>query len=367
MNFRKIFEYESKLIPIIAIIFGLIIGGLFMLLGGYNPITAYISMIEKVAGSSYDVGELLRTITPLILSGLAVAIAFKAGLFNIGVDGQIVMGSLGALIVGTQLSLPPVIHGIVAILFGTLLGALWGAIVGYLKGKKGINEVITTIMLNYVALYLSHMMIRGFMPQEGTQRSELIKETASIKINFLSDLMGGARIHWGIFIVILVLIFYHYYLNKTKWGYEIRLTGLNVHAAKYAGVDSAKVMVRSMFISGLFGGLIGTFNVLGVFNYMAITASTSGIGFDGIAVALLGGNTAIGILLAAGLFGILTYGSQGMSFGAGVPNEIGDVVISSIIFFVAAPGIIKHLLNRFRKKDEVSTDEKVTNKSKKGA
>nr|WP_306798657.1 ABC transporter permease [Oceanobacillus saliphilus] len=346
---------------------GLIIGALFMLLGGYNPTVAYVSMIEKVIGSSYDVGELLRTIAPLILSGLAVAIAFKVGLFNIGVDGQIIMGSLGALIVGTQLSLPSIIHGIVAVLFGALLGGLWGAIAGYLKGSKGINEVITTIMLNYIALYSSHMMIRAFMPQEGTQRSELIKESASIKINFLSDMMGGARIHWGFLIVILVLVFYHYYLNKTKWGYEIRVTGLNIQATKYAGINSSKIMVRTMFISGLFGGLIGTFNVLGVFNYMAISASTSGIGFDGIAVALLGGNTAIGILLAGILFGILTYGAQGMSFGAGVPNEIGDVVISAIIFFVSAPGIIKHLLYRFRNKQKRTENTDETTKSKKGA
>ena len=346
----SIFKRESAVVPFVAIILGLLLGALIMLIGGYDPMLAYASLISKIFGSSYDVGEALRTIVPLMMSGLAVAIAFRSGLFNIGVDGQIIMGSLGALIVGTQLSLPPFMHALLAILFGALLGGIWGALVGYIKAIRGINEVITCIMFNFIALYLSHYIIRMYMPQAGTQRSAMIHETASIQITWLSQLMGGARIHWGFLIALIAVIFYHIYLNKTKWGYELRAVGLNPDAAKYAGMKVPNVMVRTMFISGVFGGLIGTFEVLGVFNYIAINSVTSGIGFDGIAVSLLGGNSALGVFLSATLIGALTYGSQGMSFGAEVPGEIIRMVIGFIIFFVAAPGIVKLLFRPFDKR-----------------
>ncbi|MNJ38358.1 beta-methylgalactoside transporter inner membrane component [compost metagenome] len=349
-----IFRRESAVIPVVSIIIGLLLGAIIMLIGGYDPLLAYDSLVAKIFGSSYDFGEALRTIVPLVMCGLAVAIAFRAGLFNIGVDGQIIMGSLGALIVGTKLSLPPLLHALAAIIFGAILGGLWGALIGYIKAKRGINEVITSIMFNFIALYLSHYLIRNFMPQAGTQRSAMIQESASIQIGWLSQLMGGARIHWGFLIAIIAVIFYHIYLNKTKWGYELRAVGFNPDAAQYAGMKVSGVIVRTMFISGVFGGLVGTFEVLGVFKYIAINSVTSGLGFDGIAVALLGGNTALGVLLSGMLIGALTYGSQGMSFGADVPGEIIRMVIGFIIFFVAAPGIVKlffrPLTNKMKKK-----------------
>lgn len=350
MKLNEIFKRQSLFVPIIAIVLGLVLGALVMLAGGYDPILAYQSMLTKIFGSTFDIGEAIRTIVPLVMCGLAVAISFRAGMFNIGVDGQIIMGSLGALIVGTQMNLPPLLHGLVAILVGALFGGLWGALVGYLKATKGISEVVTSIMLNFIALYFSQFMINLFMLQKGTQRSEMIHDSASIQISWLSNLASGARIHWGFFIVILAVIFYQVYLNKTKWGYELRTVGLNPHAAKYAGMSVSRVLVRTMFISGVFGGLVGAFDVLGVFKYVAISSTTSGLGFDGIAVALLGGNTAIGVLLSGILIGALTYGSQGMSFGAGVPGEIIRMVIGFIIFFVAAPGIVKLLFRPFQKK-----------------
>ncbi|KGE19643.1 ABC transporter permease [Paenibacillus wynnii] len=352
MKRSNIFKRESLFVPIIAIIVGLVLGALVMYVGGYDPILAYHSMITKIFGSTFDMGETIRTIVPLVMCGLAVAISFRAGLFNIGVDGQIIMGSLGALIVGTQVNLPPFLHGLVAILAGAFLGGLWGALVGYLRAEKGISEVVTSIMLNFIALYFSQFLINLFMLQEGTQRSETIKDSASIQMSWLSNLVDGARIHWGFVIAILAVIFYQVYLNKTKWGYELRAVGLNPHAAHYAGMNVPHILVKTMFISGVFGGLVGAFDVLGVFKYVAISSTTSGLGFDGIAVSLLGGNTAVGVLLSGILFGALTYGSQGMSFGAGVPAEIIRMVIGFIIFFVAAPGIVKLLFRPFHKKSK---------------
>ena len=343
----NLFKRKSWVVPFVAIILGLLLGALVMFAGGYDPILAYNSMLFKIFGSSYDIGEALRTITPLVMSGLAVAIAFRSGLFNIGVDGQIVMGSLGALIVGTQLSLPPVIHGIVAILFGALLGGIWGGLIGYIKAKRGVNEVITSIMFNFIALYIANLMIRLFMAQAGTQRSEMIKESANIQIGWLSGLMGGARIHWGFFIAAAAVIFYHIYINKTKWGYELRAAGMNPHAAKFAGMKVSNVMVRAMFISGVIGGLIGTFEVLGVFKYVALSSVTSGLGFDGIAVALLGANTGLGVLLAGGLVGALPFRSPGVGFGGDVPGENFRVGICFIFFFFSAPRLVKSLFSPF--------------------
>ncbi|MBP2098192.1 ABC transporter permease [Enterococcus rivorum] len=349
MEQRFLKKYDFILIPLIAIILGLLLGAVMMLIGGYDPLLAYGSLIKKIVGTSYDLGEAFRTVVPLVMSGLAVAVASHAGLFNIGVDGQIIMGSLGALIVGTQVQLPPFLHGLLAMVVGGLFGALWGGLVGYLKAKRGINEVISSIMLNFIALYLSHYLIRLFMDQPGTQRSTLIKDSASINIGWLSERMGGARVHWGFIIMLFAVLAYHIYLNRSKSGYEIRAVGLNPFASKYAGMKVPAVMIRAMMISGLIGGLIGSFEVLGVFKYIAINSTTSGIGFDGIAVSLLGGGTGLGILLSGTLIGLLTYGAQGMSFGAGVPREIINMVIAFIIFFVAASGIVRSILYLFGK------------------
>ncbi|WP_152391628.1 ABC transporter permease [Paenibacillus guangzhouensis] len=349
-NLRRLLRSDSMWIPVLSIVIGILIGAIVMLAGGYNPLLAYQSLVEKIFGSPYDIGETLRQIVPLILSGLAVAVAFRGGMFNIGVEGQIVMGSLGALMVGNMIDLPPILHGIVAILVGALFGGIWGSLVAIFKVKRGLNEVISCIMLNWIALYISHIVIKTFMAEMGTSRSQPIHDSASIQIAWLSDLFGGARIHWGFFIVIFMLIGYYYYLNRTKWGYELRAVGYNKHAAEYAGMNVSSIAIRTFFISGAIGGLIGSFEILGVFKYMAIAPNTSGIGFDGIAVALLGMNTSVGVFLSGTLFGALYYGAQGMSFGADVPPEVIKMVISIIIFFAAAPAAIRMFLKMFRRK-----------------
>lgn len=337
-------NYDAIKIPIISIIIALLFGVIIMLIAGYNPIVAYQSLLNKVFGSLYDMGEVLRAIIPLVLSGFAVAFASKAGLLNIGVDGQIVMGGVASLLVGSLISLPPFIHGIVAILAGVIAGGLWGILIAFLKNKFSINEVISSIMLNYVALYSSHILIKMFVPQEGTQRSAFIKDSASISLAGLSKMLGNARIHWGFFITPFVIFVFYYFFQKTKYGYEMEVVGLNNDAAEYAGINVNKIISKAMFISGAIGGLIGAFDTLGVYKYMAISSSTTGIGFDGIAIALLGGSTTLGTTLSGFLIGGLKYGSQGMQFGAGVPSEIIGMITSLIIFFVAAPGIVRKLM-----------------------
>lgn len=344
----KLFTKDSAVVPLVAIVLGLIVGAIIMLLGGYDPILAYRSLLKKVFGNPYDFGETLTAITPLIFTGLSVAFAFRTGLFNIGAEGQYIIGMTGATIIGVQVDAPWFIHAPLAIIVGALCGGFWGMIAGYLKAARGVNEVITTIMLNWMALHLGNYLVNTFLLEPNKGRSYFVDESAAVTIGWLSRAMDNARIHWGMFFAILAVIFFYVYLWRTKSGYELRVVGFNPDAAKYAGINVNKGVVKAMFISGALAGLAGVFQLLGVFLNQPISAGHTGHGFDGIAVSLLGGNTPLGVLFGAILFGTLSYGAAGMSFGADVPPEIIRIVIGSVIFFVAAPGIIRWVLKQLR-------------------
>lgn len=346
----KVFTKETSLIPILAILLGLLFGALVMILGGYDPLLAYQSLFKRVFGDLYNFGETIRQITPLILTGLSVAFAFRTGLFNIGAEGQFIMGSLAAVFIGTQFDLPWFIHAPLALLAGVLAGGLWGAIAGYLKAKRGVHEVITTIMLNWIALFFTNYIISNFLRSPGQQRSDYIKESASISMDTLSVAFDYARLHYGTFLALIAAFIFYIILWKTKQGYELRAVGFNPHASEYAGIDIQKNIIKAMFIGGVFAGLGGAIEVLGVFKYQTMSAAFSGYGFDGIAVALIGANTPIGIILAAILFGVLTYGAAGMKMGAGVPIEVIRIVIALVIFFVAMSGMVTRILAFFKKK-----------------
>ncbi|MBP2000480.1 simple sugar transport system permease protein [Paenibacillus shirakamiensis] len=352
----KIFT-GNIVVSLVAILFGLIVGAIIMLIGGYDPILAYQSLFEQVFGNKYDFGETLREISPLVLTGLAVAFAFRAGLFNIGGEGQFIIGMTAATFIGIKVTgLPAYIHAPLALIVGAVCGGIWAGIAGYLKAARGVNEVITTIMLNWTALYLGNYIVTNFLMKSGMDKSFDIQDSASISIQSLSSFFNDARIHWGMFLSILAAIFFYYFLWKSKQGFELRAVGHNHNAAEYAGMNVGRNVVKAMFISGAFAGLAGAIQILGVFHYQTIMSGTPGTGFDGIAVALIGMNHPFGILLGGSLFGILTYGSAGMSFGADVPPELIRIVIGSIIFFIAAQGIVRWVLKPFyskRKKEKV--------------
>jgi general nucleoside transport system permease protein len=251
------------------------------------------------------------------------------------VEGQFIVGQLVAIIIGLKWNLPPVLHVIVAVLAGGLAGALWASIPGFLKATRGVHEVIISIMMNYIALNLSNVLIRVWLT-EGADSTPKIPPSASLRLDWLSQLFGGARIHMGIFIALLATFVMYFLLWRTRLGYELRAVGYNPFAAEYAGMSVKRNIVLSMMISGLFAGLAGAAEALGTNGYLAIQSAFTGIGFDGIAVSLLGANTPVGVLLAATLFGVLTYGGGNMQFEAGVPFEVIRVVFAAIILFVAA-------------------------------
>ncbi|SDW33838.1 simple sugar transport system permease protein [Marininema mesophilum] len=352
----KINKQSSFFASLISVIMGLLVGGVMMILAGYNPIQAYIALFQSAFLQPFDIGETIRSITPLILTGLAVGLAFRTGLFNIGVEGQFIIGQLAAVIVAIKLDLPPVLHAIVAVIAGALGGALWAFLPGYLKAKRGVHEVITTIMMNFIALYLSNLAVTEWLT-EGADKTKNVPESASLHWSFLSQMFDGSSVHFGIFIAIVAAIFMYYLLWKTTTGYQLRAVGFNPHASEYAGMNVSRNIVLSMMISGIFAGLAGASELLGTSGYQSIQASYTGIGFDGIAVSLLGGNTPFGIVLSASLFGILTYGGSNMEFVAGVPREVIRVVFAAIIFFVAA-NIVRWASQRRKKKKVKESNEK---------
>ncbi|QED47605.1 ABC transporter permease [Cytobacillus dafuensis] len=345
-------RFKNLIVPVLAVVLGMLVGTIIMLVTGYDAGAAFSALFEGAFGDIYYTGETIRQVTPYILAGLAVGFAFKTGLFNIGVEGQLIVGWLASVWVGVAFDLPKIIHLPLAVLAAAAAGALWAFIPGFLKARFRVHEVIVTIMLNYVALHLSNYLIRTVL-SEKSDRTPNIHDTASLKSPFLEGLTDYSRLHWGIVIALICVFIMWFILQKTTLGYELKAVGFNQHASEYAGMNVRKNIILSMVISGAFAGLAGAMEGLGTFGYAPVRGGFTGVGFDGIAVALLGGSAPIGIVLAALLFGSLKVGALNMPLEAGVPNELVDIIIALIVFFVGASYMIRIFIERLSKKKGV--------------
>lgn len=344
-------RFVNILVPGVSVILGLLVGAIVMIVSGYDPVEGYIALWNGIFGDVYTIGETIRQITPYILAGLAVAFAFRAGLFNIGVEGQLIVGWFAAAYVGITFDeLPKMIHLPLAILAAALAGAIWGFIPGLLKAKFKVHEVIVTIMMNYIALHTSNALIRAV--SDGGDNTGAIQPTASLRSAFLENMTDYSRLHYGILIALAMVLVMWLILEKTTRGFELKAVGLNQHASEYSGMNVNKNIILAMVISGAFAGLAGAMEALGTFGYASAKGGFTGIGFDGIAVALLGANTPLGVIFGATLFGSLKYGATNMPNEAGIPEEIVSIIIAIIIFFVASGYVIRLLLERFGKKKE---------------
>lgn len=282
--------------------------------------------------------ESLVVSTPYIFAGLAVALGFRAGMFNIGAEGQIFMGAAASVAVALYFDLPPVIHIPLAFLAGALGGAIWGFVPGFLKAKTGGHEVINTIMMNYIAFRLSELLLREFLkdPEKTYPVTAPIKESAEFP-RFFQD---PIRFHLGFFFALLMAVLVYWLLFKTKWGFSLRTVGANPRAAKYAGMNIVFVTIMGMTLSGALAGMAGANEVLGVNHNLAV-AFSSGYGFDSIALALLGKSHPLGVVLASLLFGFLRNGAVQMQLQAGIPIDIISIIQAFILAFIAAPGIVR--------------------------
>jgi ABC-type uncharacterized transport system permease subunit len=283
--------------------------------------------------------------TPYIFAGLAVTLAFKGGLFNIGAEGQLAFGAVASAWVGYKLpellgvNLPAVLHLPLAVCAGMLAGALWGAIPGWLKARTGAHEVINTIMMNYIALNLTSFLLNGPMkdpnPLNVSARTPQIAESARFPPVF-----PGFRLHWGFVLALVAAGLVWWVLGKTTLGFDIRTSGANPDAARYAGVNVRRTIVLSMLLSGLLAGLAGAVEVTGL-NFRHELGFSTGYGFDAIAIALLGRTHPLGVVVAALLFGAMRNGASRMQFLTQIPVDVISVIQALILLFVAADAIIR--------------------------
>jgi simple sugar transport system permease protein len=288
------------------------------------------------------ISETLSYSTPLVFTGLAFALAFRGGLFNIGVQGQAILGAIGAALAGFLLPLPVVLHLLLAVLAGTLLGAAWGFVPGFLKARTGAHEVIVTIMLNWVALFfLSWLIIQSWVrePTRADAISQRVDQSARLP-RLLEWVGPGLRVDLGIVLAVLAVAGVAWLLNRATFGFELRAVGLSPDAARVAGMSLTTTYVLVMAVAGALAGLGGVAMVLGP--ALALTPQVIGtVGFDGILVGLLGRARPWGVLAAALLFGALQAGGNRMQIAAGVSLELVQVIQALIVIFVAAPALVR--------------------------
>jgi ABC-type uncharacterized transport system permease subunit len=349
---QKVFETFKvefkKITPqLIAIFIALLVGSIVLLATGFSPVEAYGALIIGAFGDIYGIGQTLTQATPIIFTALAFLFAFKAGLFNIGAEGQFLIGALASAIVGISFNgLPNMIHIPLALLAGAFFGGLYAFIPAILKTKLGAHEVITTMMLTYVAIYFTGYMVTDVFKAPGwVSQTPLISPTAELP-RILPPTQLSASLLIGFFLVILT----YYTLQKTVLGYEIRAIGFNPLAAENGGINVKKGLILSLVISGALAGIGGAGEILGVHRRF-IDGFSPGYGWDGLAVALIGGLNPFGSFLAAILIGVLRSGGMTMNRVTGVPIDIVTILQALVILFVAAPVFIKYLIRRGKKYD----------------
>lgn len=345
---------NKGLVSILAIILGLITGSLLMLALNHNPIEGFTYLFQGGLKSVERIGNTIATATPLILTGLSVAFAFRTGLFNIGAAGQMLFGGFCATFVGLTVDLPRAILLPLMILAGILGGMAVAFIPGILKSKFNVHEVVSTIMMNWTVYWFVYYMVPQYMKGQYETESRPLAENATLKVKWLSDMFDGSYINLGIILAILAIIIIWFILNKTILGYELKAVGFNRFGAEYAGIPVNKNIILSMMIAGGLAGLAGVVEYTGNSNIVQVGVLPTQ-GFDGIAVSLLGANTPIGVLFAALFFGILYTGSGFMSAMTEIPPEIANTIMATIIYFAATSVVIERFINKFRLKRKDKT------------
>jgi general nucleoside transport system permease protein len=340
---------QVSAVPIAAVLLAFLVGSIFILVSTLFtsrefdlllPFTAYSSLFFGAFGGVNPIVDTMVAAAPLILGGLAVGLGFKAGLFNIGAYGQFLMGALGAAAVGASVAgLPAPIAIAAAVLAGAAVGAVYGFIPGMLKAFTGAHEVVTTIMLNFIAAAIIAYLVAGPLGAEGFA----FARTGPIGNAALPDLPGTRNMHIGVLLALLAVPIVWWVLARSTFGFEIRTVGANPNAARYAGMRPAVVTMTTMAASGLLAGLAGVVEILGVTGFINTSYGTS-VGFDAISVALLGRAHPVGILFSAILFGAMRAGAPEMQLDAGIPVEIIDVLQGIILLFLAADILVRRLL-----------------------
>jgi simple sugar transport system permease protein len=335
------FIKRDGLVSAFVVLLGFLIATLLIVIIGRNPLGMYSAIIQVLSGwdlirgtlNVRYIGEWLLTSMPLILCGLSVAFAGRTGLFNIGTEGQYIAGLTVAQLIALYGSPISILHWLLAIFAAIAAGAAWGGIVGFLKARFGVSEVVATIMMNYIALYGSRYVCLQ-IPGGTTVRTDYYPETARLSNSFFEMITNGSRLNNGLFFVIISILCYWAIMEKTRLGYSLCATGFNRDAARYAGINVNRSMTAAMAISGAFAGLAGAIVALGAYPYGRILTGQDGYGFDGIAVALVGNNNAIGTAVSGLLFGMLK-SAQPLMQSRQIPKEIASIIIGLVVVFIS--------------------------------
>ena len=353
---------NAFLIAISAVVLGLLAGGLLMLSIGSNPFEGFYYLFRGGLMSTERIGNTIATSITLMLVGLSVAFAFKTGLFNIGASGQMLIGGLAATLVAHNIFLPRPIYLVVIILASLLAGAFWGIIPGFLKAKFNVHEVVATIMMNWIAYWSVFYFVPAYLKGPSLEtESASIDISQSLRSPFLTDLFGGGYINLGIVIAIIAVIVIKFVLDKTTIGFELKAVGSNRYCAEYAGIKVNRNVIISMMIAGGLAGLAGMTYYTGYSRNMQIGVLPQ-MGFDGIAVALLGASSPIGVFFSALFFGLLQSGKGFMNAMTEVPPEIADTIIATIIYFTATSVLFSKFWDNVGKKRKRREGEKSAKK-----
>jgi ABC-type uncharacterized transport system permease subunit len=334
---------KTTSVSLMAVGLALAVSAILIFIAGVNPLTAYLALLKGAFGDSFAIGNTLAKTTPLIFTGLAVAFAFRCNLLNIGAEGQLYAGGLASVCVGIFVTgFPAYIHIPLAILSGFAAGAIWGGLAGYLRATRGINEIISTIMLNFIAIFFVSYLVHGPLaePPGFYHQTALIEITARLPV-----LMPKSDLSIAIIIAIFIAIIVAYILWRTPFGLKLRAVGLSSKAAKFSGIPVNRYTVGAMSISGGLAGLAGTAEIIGG-QYRLLDFFSPGYGFDGIAVAFLGRSDPIGVIFAAFLFAALRVGANQMQRTTGLPTSLVLVIQGMVILFIMGVVLREWLKNR---------------------
>ena len=324
---------------VFGIVLGLIASAVLIAISGVNPFLAYGALIRGAFGNAQALSNVLVRASPLLLGGIGVSLGIKAGVWNIGMEGYMYLGAIGASMVGIlELGLPPFLHILICFLCAAAFSAVWGLIPGYLKAYKGVNEVTSTIMMSYRAIYLTNWVVSSFAPiAEIGKFYPMSKQFASTAL--LPILMKGSSLHPGPFLAILLCVIFYFILNYTSFGYRTKMLGANPNAAKYAGVDARKQIMLIIMIGAIIGGLSGAVEVMGLKRRVYMEFVTN-VGYESVAVALLAGGNPLGVIFSALFFAALKAGGATMSIETGVISSMNSIIIATCMLFVIGVGVV---------------------------
>jgi len=365
-----IFTGSDALVSVAVVMLGFLAATLIILAIGRNPAGMYEAILQVVTGifrrrdgswgwNSRYIGEWLVASIPLILCGLSMGFAARTGLFNIGAEGQFIAGLTAAQFIALLFPPIPVLHWFVAVMGAVIAGAVWGGIVGFLKARFTISEVVATIMMNYIALYF-HRILTLRIPGSNSYRTPNFPPTATLSSPLLASLTNGSRLNYSLWLTLAALVFYWLIMGKTRLGYALRATGLNRDATLYGGINVNAAVTTAMAIAGAFAGLAGAAVSLGVFPYGRILPVMEGYGFDGIAVALVGNSTAWGTALAGLFFGMLK-SAQSLMQSRQIPKEITAIMTGLVVVFISLRAGVKLLIDWQMKKKVRREASRATN------